>query len=225
MLYELRKLLDAEAELELSEMKQTASVLLERQFLYADQSLDKKHYHRVISHIPYFTNLFDALNRRLVYDQDYGLVGILPQEGARVVQLGQEEALFLLCLRLLYEEGVEKFEARQGSVYSDSETLLTRYQSLARRERPGLVRLREILRSFARFGVIEIEEEHDRVIALQLRPALRLVTTEGYLSQLEAMLEGRGEGAVEPGTEQDGEFVPEENQGTEQGGELIDEET
>jgi len=209
MLYELKRLLDAEADLELSEMRQTASVLLERQFLYADQSLDKKHYHRVIGHIPYFTNLFDALNRRLVYDQDYGLVGILPQEGSRVVQLNQEEALLLLCLRLLYEEGVEKFEARQGSVFSDSETLLTRYQTLARSERPGLVRLREILRSFARFGLIEVEDEQDRVIALQIRPALRLVTTEGYIGQLEAMLEGREEAAVEQDAEQDAETAGE----------------
>ncbi|HJV66447.1 MAG TPA: DUF4194 domain-containing protein [Geomonas sp.] len=174
-------------------------MLLERQFLYADQSRDKKHYHRVIGHIPYFSNLFDALNRRLVYDQDYGLVGILPQEGARAVQLPQEEALLLLCLRLLYEEGVEKFEAHQGSVFTDSETLLNRYQTLVRRERPGLVRLRDILRTFGRFGLIEVEDEQDRVILLQIRPALRLVTTEGYLGQLEAMLEGReteaGEGA------------------------------
>lgn len=210
MLYELKRLLDAEADLELSDMKQTASVLLERQFLYADQSRDKKHYHRVITHTAYFTNLFDALNRRLVYDQDYGLVGILPQEGARVVQLPQEEALLLLCLRLLYEEGVEKFEARQGSVFTDSETLLNRYQTLARRERPGLVRLREILRTLSRFGLIEVEDEQDRVIALQIRPAVRLVTTEGYLSQLEAMLEGREEEGVEQLSEEAGERADEE---------------
>lgn len=212
MLSDLKKLLDAEPNLELSDMRQTASVLLERQFLYADQSLDKKHYHRVISHIPYFTNLFEALNRRLVFDQDYGLVGTLPQDGAKVVQLSQEEALLLLCLRLLYEEGVEKFEARQGSVFTDSETLLNRYQSLARRERPGLVRLREILRNFARFGLIEVQDELDRVIGLQIRPALRLVTTEGYISQLEAMIEGRAEVIVEQQSEAAGEMVDEETE-------------
>lgn len=210
MLYDLKKLLDSEADLELSDMRQTASVLLERQFLYADQGRDKKHYHRVIGHIPYFTNLFDALNRRLVYDQDYGLVGILPQDGARTVQLNQEEALLLLCLRLLYEEGVEKFEARQGSVFTDSETLLNRYQTLVRRERPGLVRLREILRTFCRFGLIEVEDEQDRVILLQIRPALRLVTTEGYVAQLEAMLEGREEAPDEQDTDDAGESVDEE---------------
>lgn len=210
MLYELKRLLDAEEDLALSDMRQTASVLLERQFLYADQSRDKKHYHRVITHIPYFTNLFDAINRRLVYDQDYGLVGILPQDGARVVQLSQDEGLLLLCLRLLYEEGVEKFEARQGSVFTDTETLLNRYQTLARRERPGLVRLREILRTFSRFGLIEVEDEQDRVIELQIRPSVRLVTTEGYLSQLEAMLEGRGEEAAEPDAEEAGEAADEE---------------
>lgn len=212
MLSDLKKLLDAEPNLELSDMRQTASILLERQFLYADQSLDKKHYHRVISHIPYFTNLFEALNRRLVFDQDYGLVGTLPQDGAKVVQLSQEEALLLLCLRLLYEEGVEKFEARQGSVFTDSETLLNRYQSLARRERPGLVRLREILRNFARFGLIEVQDELDRVIGLQIRPALRLVTTEGYISQLEAMIEGRAEVVVEQQSEPAGETVDEETE-------------
>jgi len=212
MLSDLKKLLDAEPNLELSDMRQTASVLLERQFLYADQSLDKKHYHRVISHIPYFTNLFEALNRRLVFDQDYGLVGTLPQDGAKVVQLSQEEALLLLCLRLLYEEGVEKFEARQGSVFTDSETLLNRYQSLARRERPGLVRLREILRNFARFGLIEVQDELDRVIGLQIRPALRLVTTEGYISQLEAMIEGRAEVVVEQQSDPAGETVDEETE-------------
>lgn len=212
MLSDLKKILDAEPNLELSDMRQTASVLLERQFLYADQSLDKKHYHRVISHIPYFTNLFEALNRRVVFDQDYGLVGTLPQDGAKVVQLSQEEALLLLCLRLLYEEGVEKFEARQGSVFTDSETLLNRYQSLARRERPGLVRLREILRNFARFGLIEVQDELDRVIGLQIRPALRLVTTEGYISQLEAMIEGRAEVVVEQQSEPAGEMVDEETE-------------
>jgi hypothetical protein len=210
MLYELKKLLDAEAGLELSDMRQTASVLLERQFLYADQSLDKKHYHRVISHIPYFTNLFDAINRRLVFDQDYGLVGILPQDGSRVTQLSQDEALLLLCLRLLYEEGVEKFEARQGSVFTDSETLLNRYQSLARRDRPGLVRLREILRTFSRFGLIEVRDEQDRVIALQIRPALRLVTTEGYIAQLEAMIEGREDVVIEEPQDGEGETIDEE---------------
>ncbi|MCM0080181.1 DUF4194 domain-containing protein [Geomonas sp. Red32] len=210
MLNELKRLLDAEADLQAADMRQTASVLLERQFLYADQSRDKKHYHRVIGHIPYFTNLFDALNRRLVYDQDYGLVGILPQDGARVVQLAQEESLLLLCLRLLYEEGVEKFEARQGSVFTETEALLNRYQTLVRRERPGLVRLREILRTFCRFGIIEVEDEQDRVISLQIRPAVRLVTTEGYIGQLESMISGGEAEADGEESEETGESADEE---------------
>ncbi|HEY5514512.1 MAG TPA: DUF4194 domain-containing protein [Geomonas sp.] len=192
MLSELKRILDTEP-VEASDLRQTASVLLERQFLYADQSLDKKHYGRVMCHIPYFSNLFDALNRRLVYDHDFGLVGTLPMDGARVVQLPFEESIMLLCLRLLYEEGVEKYQARQGCVFTDSELLLNRYETLARRERPGLVKLRESLRNFARFGLIEVNEEQDRVIAIQVRPALRYVTTEGYLTQLEALLEGRAE--------------------------------
>lgn len=193
MLSELKKIVDAEAGLEPADLRLSASVLLERQFLYADQILDKKHYHRIITHVPYFTNLFDALNRRLVFDHEYGLVGTLPLDGSKSVQLPFEEAVLLLCLRLVYEEGVEKYEARRGSVFTDSETVLNRFESLARRERPGLMRLREMLKGFARFGLIELNEERDRVIALQLRPALRLVTTEAYLQQLESFLENRGE--------------------------------
>lgn len=190
MLSELKKIIDTES-VELADMKHTSSVLLERQFLYADQSMDKKHYQRVVSHIPYFSNLFDALNRRVVYDHEFGFVGILPQDGAKVVLLPNEEAIMLLCLRLLYEEGIEKFEVIHGSVFTDSEILLNRYTALAKRDRPILGRLREILKSFGKFGMVEIQEENDRIIPIQIRPTIRLVTTEAYITQLEDFLQGR----------------------------------
>jgi len=190
MLSELKKIIDTES-VELADMKQTASVLLERQFLYADQSHDKKHFHRIINHIPYFSNLFEALNRRIVYDREFGYVGSMPEDGTKVVQLPNEDAILLLCLRLIYEEGVEKFEVNQGSVYTDSETLLNRYVALARRDRPILGKLRETLKSFGRFGLIEVEEENDRIIPIQVRPTIRLVTTEAYIAQLEDFLQGR----------------------------------
>lgn len=210
MLSELKRIIDTENEVELSDMRQTASVLLERQFLYADQSRDKKHYHRVISHIAYFSNVFDALNRRIVYDHDFGYVGTLPLDSAKVVQLPYEEAIMLLCLRLLYEEGVEKFDARHGSVFTDSEILLNRYESLARRDRPILGKLREILKSFGKFGLIEILEESDRLIPIQIRPTVRHVTTEGYIAQLEAFLEGRVHTETESATLNHSEAVDEE---------------
>lgn len=200
MLSELKKILETVEGVELSDMRQTASVLLDRQFLYADQSRDKKHYHRVISHLSYFTNLFDALNRRIVYDHDFGFVGTLPQDGTKVVQLPYEEAIMLLCLRLLYEEGVEKFESRHGSVFTDSEVLLNRYVSLARRDRPIFGKLREILKSFGKFGLIELHEESERLIPIQVRPAIRLVTTEGYIAQLEEYLQGRAQPEAESAT-------------------------
>lgn len=190
MLSELKKIIDTES-VELADMKQTASVLLERQFLYADQSHDKKHFQRIINHITYFSNLFEALNRRIVYDHEFGYVGSMPEDGTKVVQLPNEDAILLLCLRLIYEEGIEKFEVKQGSVFTDSETLLNRYVALARRERPILGKLRETLKSFGRFGLIEVEEENDRIIPIQVRPTIRLVTTEAYIAQLEDFLQGR----------------------------------
>ena len=190
MLSELKKVIDTES-VELADMKQTASVLLERQFLYADQSRDKKHYQRVINHIPYFSNLFEAINRRIVYDHEFGYAGSMPEDGTKVVQLPNEDAILLLCLRLIYEEGIEKFEVKQGSVFTDSETLLNRYVALARRERPILGKLRETLKSFGKFGLIEVEEENDRTIPIQIRPTVRLVTTEAYIAQLEDFLQGR----------------------------------
>lgn len=196
MLSELKKIIEAES-VELADMKQAASVLLERQFLYADQSRDKKHYQRVINHIPYFSNLFEALNRRIVYDHEFGYVGSMPEDGTKVVQLPNEDAILLLCLRLIYEEGIEKFEVKQGSVFTDSETLLNRYVALARRERPILGKLRETLKSFGRFGLIEVEEENDRTIPIQIRPTVRLVTTEAYIAQLEDFLQGRAQPEAE----------------------------
>jgi hypothetical protein len=209
MLSELKKIIDTES-VELADMKQTSSVLLERQFLYADQSLDKKHYQRVVSHIPYFSNLFDALNRRVVYDHEFGFVGILPQDGAKVVLLPNEEAIMLLCLRLLYEEGIEKFEVIHGSVFTDSEILLNRYTALAKRDRPILGRLREILKSFGKFGMVEIQEEHDRIIPIQIRPTIRLVTTEAYITQLEDFLQGRTAAGTESAFTEASTEIPDE---------------
>lgn len=207
MLSELKKIIETES-VELVDMKQAASVLLERQFLYADQSRDKKHYQRVINHIPYFSNLFEALNRRIVYDHEFGYVGSMPEDGTKVVQLPNEDAILLLCLRLIYEEGIEKFEVKQGSVFTDSETLLNRYVALARRERPILGKLRETLKSFGRFGLIEVEVENDRTIPIQIRPTVRLVTTEAYIAQLEDFLQGRAQPEAETlGTEADDEEV------------------
>lgn len=209
MLSELKKIIDTES-VELADMKQTSSVLLERQFLYADQSLDKKHYQRVVSHIPYFSNLFDALNRRVVHDHEFGFVGILPQDGAKVVLLPNEEAIMLLCLRLLYEEGIEKFEVIHGSVFTDSEILLNRYTALAKRDRPILGRLREILKSFGKFGMVEIQEENDRIIPIQIRPTIRLVTTEAYITQLEDFLQGRTPTGVESVSTDESTEIPDE---------------
>ncbi|MEI6206069.1 MAG: DUF4194 domain-containing protein [Desulfuromonadales bacterium] len=201
MLSELKKIIDTES-VELADMKQTASVLLERQFLYADQSRDKKHYQRVINHITYFSKLFAALNRRIVYDHEFGYAGSMPEDGTKVVQLPNEDAILLLCLRLIYEEGIEKFDVKQGSVFTDSETLLNRYVALARRERPILGKLRETLKSFGRFGLIEVEAENDRTIPIQIRPTVRLVTTEAYIAQLEDFLQGRAQPEAETlGTE------------------------
>lgn len=197
MLNDLRKAADKSELYEPEDFQRAAGELLARQFLYADHPRQRGHYLLVTRELEYFRKLFAALNWSLKHDADLLYVGILPRDGEASLRLKHEEALLLLTLRLLYEEALERFEMDQGSAYTDTETWLTRYEILTRRERPNLSRLREIVALFARHGLVQRGEEdaEEKNMRLKIRPALRLVAGDAWLARLEAFLDGEPEPA------------------------------
>lgn len=192
MLNDLKKAADKSDLYEVEDFQRAASELLSRQFLYADNPRQRAHYLLVSRELEYFRNLFGALNWSVKHDADLLYVGILPRDGEVSLRLKHEEALLLLTLRLLYEEALERYEMDSGSAFTDSETWLTRYEVLTRRERPNLSRLRDIVALFARHGLVQRgeEDQDEKNLRLKIRPAVRLVAGDSWLARLEAFLDG-----------------------------------
>ncbi len=177
MLRDLKHLCDRYPETEESMFRGAARALLERQFLFLERGRDRESYRTVINHFDYYRNLFDALGWTLHQDDDFGFVALVPGETESFARLRLVDTLLVLCLRLLYEEGMDRFEVQEGSVFVDAETLLGRYEALLRRERPRITEFREILKRLVRHSVIETGEPgEDGLPRIRILPSIRLVT-------------------------------------------------
>jgi hypothetical protein len=186
MLRELQRVVDKDESLLADDLRRAASIVMERQFIYGDKNRDQRYYYQILEAEDYFRNLFDALNLDLVCDRTAGYVGVVPRERYLSAGLNTEETLFLLALRLLYERSAQECRIGENSqVLTDSEILLDIYETHSSRQRPGLVRMREILGKFSRQGLLEIDEKEDKVIQFRIRPSIRNVVTAGYIQALE----------------------------------------
>jgi hypothetical protein len=187
MLHELSRLLNQNNSLEPEEMRRAAAVLLERQFLFADNRRDKSFYNTIIEHEDYYSNLFDALNYELKCVRSTGYVGIVPRSADTIVRLAKDQSMLLLSLRVIYEEHFQECRLGDNSqAYTDSEALLTSYVTHTGAKRPLLGRLREIITMFSRQGIVEKDEDDEKIIKFRIRPSIREIVTEGYLKTLES---------------------------------------
>ncbi|WP_200373912.1 DUF4194 domain-containing protein [Thiocystis violacea] len=210
MLRDLRQICERPGGAEAEDFRAAARGLLERQFLLLERSRDRDLYRLVANHFDYFTNLFDALGWTLHRDDTFGLIGLLPTEAEGFARLRLVDSLMLLCLRLLYEEGMERFEAREGSVYTASETLLGRYEALLGRKRPLVSEYREVIGRLRRHSLIETgDAAEDGLPALRILPTIRLVTGERVQERLAAFLDTAEEETAD--TEDDDGTVADEN--------------
>ena len=194
MLRDLRQVCERPGDADADDVRAAARALLERQFLLLERPRDRDPYRLVANHFDYYANLLDALGWTLHRDDTFGLIGLLPTETEGFARLRLVDSLMLLCLRLLYEEGMERFEAQEGSVYTQSETLLGRYETLLGRKRPLLSEYREILVRLRRYSLIEPgTEAEDGLPALRILPTIRLVTGERVQERLAAFLDEAGD--------------------------------
>jgi len=177
------------------ELRHAAQLLWRSQFVYEGDWNSKSAYDLIRRHMAYFENLFDALGYRVVGRPNDRLIGLLAVDAPVRQSMKLDESLFLLVLRLYYEEALKRFEINEaGEVEVDSETLLSVYEDRTRRSRPGIGRMHEILTGFKQRGLVRYgEQESSRSFTLYLRPALPMVIGEEALASLEEYLRKSGE--------------------------------
>jgi hypothetical protein len=190
VLRDLRQVCERPGSAEPDDFRSAARAVLKRQFLLLERPGDRDPYRLIVNHFDYFANLFDALGWTLHRDDTFGLVGLLPGDAEGFRHLRLVDSLLLLCLRLIYEEGMERFEAREGSVYTPSEALLGRYETLLGRRLPPVSDYRESLRRLRRYSLIEIgDEAADGLPVLRILPTVRLVTGDQVQARIAAFLD------------------------------------
>ncbi len=172
------------------DLRMAATVLLEKQFLYLANHSERKHYLTIASEIKYFEKLFAQLSRNVFIDRPSGYVALLPNQGAKSISLKQDETLMLLCLRLIYEEGVENLTCEEGAVVrTSSDNAINRFTTETRLEQPNLTRFREIMGLFKRHGIASAKKENEgKNMIITIRPAIRHVVNDDYIKQLENTL-------------------------------------
>jgi hypothetical protein len=194
VLRDLRQVCERPGNAEPDDFRSAARAVLRRQFLLLERAGDRDSYRLIVNHFDYFANLFDALGWTLHRDDTFGLIGLLPGDAEGFRHLRLVDSLMLLCLRLIYEEGMERFEAREGSVYTQSQTLLGRYETLLGRKLPPITDYRETLRRLRRYSLIEIgDETEDGLPMLRILPTVRLVTGDQIQTRIAAFVDASGE--------------------------------
>lgn len=195
MLHELKRILDKDETLVVDDLRRAAAIALERQFLFGDKKRDQRSYQQILDAEDYYRNLFDALNLNLICDRVAGYVGVLPRESSITVSMDTEHSLFLLVLRVIYERCAQECRMGKNSqAFTNSGVLIEAFEAHTGRNRPGLGRLREILNTFSRKGIIEKDEDEDKAIHFRIRPSIRDVVTHGFLQALEEYCNiGQGE--------------------------------
>ena len=206
MLRDLRHVVEKSGGKDVEEFRLAASALLQRQFLMLERTRDRDSYRIIVNHFDYFTNLFDALGWSLHRDDNFSLIGLLPSDSETFSRLRMVETLMLLCLRLLYEEGMEKFEVTDGCVFTQSELLLSRYETLLGRKRPQITEFRDVLRTLKRYSMIELgDDTEDGLPMIRIFPTIRLVTGSRVQERIESFILKN-----EEDTEDDNEYFDEE---------------
>lgn len=177
------------------DLRTAAKSLLERQFIFSDDFQGRRKYELIRSHRAYFVSLFDAMGFDLVVDEREQMAGIVSQSGAVARRMSLNESLFLVALRVVYEERVKSFDMKEGG---RCDTTLAEVWSLieerAQRERPSAPKCRAIAEAFARNGIVRIVDTlSDGDLALEIRPVIARAASAETAQAIERYAAAKGQ--------------------------------
>ena len=189
MLYDLNSILDRasgkEAETLEQDLRATTRALWDRQFIYGDDHGGAKPYDLGRRYRAYFESLFDAMGYDFLVEERERLIGIVDQAGAAPRAMRWDETLFLLALRIVYEERVRSFDIKdRGRCDTALSEVWTMIEERTMRKRPSITRCVELVRRFQRHGLVRFLDDQGQDAALEIRPAIRLAMGEATLEAL-----------------------------------------
>ena len=183
------------------DIRAAARALLERQFIFADDHQGQRRWETVRRHRTLFADLFDVLGYDLFVDEREQSAGIVSQAGAAIRRMSINETLFLVGLRVIYEQRLREFSLKEGGRCEASlGEVWTLIEERTGRTRPSHARCRQLVDALKRNGLVrEAGDLPDGDLGLEIRPVIVRAVSEATVDSLDRYLAGVPAGGLEPG--------------------------
>jgi len=186
----MNQIISKHQNVEKEDLVQASTTLMAKQFIYRFESTGKERdsFFIIKDHQQYFTSVFDAVGYKIVIDDDYGYIGLIPEHHFRTIKL--VETLFLLVARLVYEEEMMSLQSTNDVASMSYEAFLLRYEALTGRGRPeNNSKFNESIAIFTRYGVMKltsaVQSGDDSVI--RIYPGVMSLINKGTLEQIKEL--------------------------------------
>jgi len=201
MLRDLERILDGQSapleaayvrrkDLDENHFSEVSQYLIQHQFLYRADHGCRDKYDLLTRFIGYFENLFAGLGYNLVHDEHDQFAGIVPAFESGRMSWKMDETILLLVFRLAYQEEIQDAQVDEhGAVHVLSDEILSKYETLTQKERPGISRFKEILTEFRRRGIVGYDRFEEKETIISIRPAISVIMGGDFMQRLEAFNE------------------------------------
>lgn len=205
---------------EKQQFSETVNLLLGKTHLVYEREADRRHYRFVEKNLELFTAYLEMARWSLFMQKQHGVIQLYNMDERNRCNFTLQETIFLVILRLLYDEKRRDLRLTQQVLVTGRE-IQEKYMALQIRHRlPSREDTQRILKLFSSFSLLDLKNGHfrDPEAVYLLYPSLLLVVNPGDLETLVQWLQEQGEDdeteeaeEAEEAEETKGGFLPDLN--------------
>jgi len=189
---------------------ETVNLLLGKTYLVYEKEEDRRYYRFVEKHQELFTRYLELARWSLQIQKADAVIQAYNMEERNRYQFNLQESVFLVILRLLYDEKRRELRPTQQVLVTGQE-IQEKYMALQIRKRlPSREDTRHILRLFSSFSLLDLKKGHwkDPEAVYQLYPSLMLVLNTADLEKLVEWLREQSQREDEREDEREEDYHP-----------------
>jgi hypothetical protein len=179
-------LFDQLSDREKQQFSETVNLLLAKTYLVYERETDRRHYRFVEKNLKLFTEYLEMARWSLLLQKDYMVIQLYNMEEHNRYNFSLQETIFLIILRLLYDEKRRDLRLTQHVLVNGWE-IQEKYMALQIKSRlPSREDTRRILKMFNTYSLLDLKKGHwrDPEAVYQLYPTLLLIINPGDLEAL-----------------------------------------
>ncbi len=174
---------------------ETLNLLLAKTYLVYERDEDRRHYRFVEKHFELFTRYLEMSRWTLYLQKQHAVIQLYNMDERNRRNFNLQETIFLIILRLLYDEKRRDLRLTQQVLVSGQE-IQEKYMALQIRKRlPSREDTQYSLKLFSSFSLLDLKSGHwrDPEAVYVLYPSLLLVINPGDLETLADWLREQSE--------------------------------